>query len=144
MIRAIPVALAMTKRDEFFRERLLRDYDRLIFEIETTSATKGDTFCMFVTPMDGRLIAAALRTARDKAQSEQPDLADYDPTSFGDQVAAQVRSWYEQNRESWSDRFWKPWRTSADGFMLRFVRQVAKAERDLTVEIRTTRAASAV
>lgn len=140
----------MTKRDEFFRERMLRDYDRLIHEIELTGATKGDTFCMFITPMDGRLIVAALRTAREQAQSEQPDLTEYEPTSFGDEVAQRVRDWYEANRESWFDRHQinplgrSPDRRGdhADEFMLRLVHAVAKAERDMLVEIRTVRAAA--
>lgn len=142
--------LDMTKRDEFFRERLLRDYDRLIGEIELMSASPGKTFCMFITPMDGRLIVADLRAARERAQSEQPDLTEYEPTSFGDEVADRVRRWYEENRESWWDRHQiNPLGRAtdrsgahADEFILRLVAAVAKAERDLLVEIRTVRAAA--
>lgn len=73
-------------RDSVFRQRLLRDYDRLIEDIETTGATKGETFCMFITPMDGKLITAALRTARQEqiARHKQTDkeIAEDDRQEF--------------------------------------------------------------
>lgn len=61
-----------------------------------------------------------------------------EPTARGDQIAGYVRDWYEKNRETWRDRFWR-WRhqDAADEFMLRLVgevcRVVAEAERQKRV-----------
>ena len=60
-------SLTEAKRDSFFSQRLIRDYERLIEEFDRSSATAGETFAMFITPMDGRLIVAALRTAHQAA-----------------------------------------------------------------------------
>lgn len=59
-----------------------------------------------------------------------------DPTSRGDIIAEQVRSWYEANRESWFDRHWpfgtnrKNGSETADNFMLRFISAVYKADEE--------------
>ena len=56
------------EQDAFFRERLIADYDRLIYDIETTMANGvAKSFAMFLTAMDGKLVAAALHTARETA-----------------------------------------------------------------------------
>lgn len=56
------------EEDVFFRGRLLDDYDRLIEQIEGTMANGvAKSFAVFLTAMDGKLVAAALRTARIEA-----------------------------------------------------------------------------
>jgi hypothetical protein len=52
-----------------------------------------------------------------------------EPTARGDEIAAEVRTWYEANRESWWDRHRpgadrKGWH--ADEFMLSFVNEVRR------------------
>lgn len=66
-----------------------------------------------------------------------------DPTSRGDEIADYVRTWYEINRESWSDRHQiNPFGPAsdrsgvhADEFMLSFIAEVgrvsAEAERQM-------------
>lgn len=50
-----------------------------------------------------------------------------DPTSRADEDAAEMRSWYERNRERWWQRIW-PWSDRsgwhADEFMLRLIAEV--------------------
>lgn len=59
-----------------------------------------------------------------------------DPTERADRVAAEVRTWYERNRETW----WQRWRFNprgrvwergaADEFMLGLIEAVRAAEND--------------
>lgn len=59
------------EEDAFFRGRLIADYDRLIEQIEGTMANGvAESFAMFLTAMDGKLVVAALRTARSKAVAD--------------------------------------------------------------------------
>lgn len=49
-----------------------------------------------------------------------------EPTARGDQVAADVRKWYERHRETWWERCrgnprGRRWEWAADEFMLRLV-----------------------
>lgn len=51
-----------------------------------------------------------------------------DPTAQGDDIAKYVRRWYESNRETWRDRFWKRWRYCADEFMLGLINEVGRVQ----------------
>lgn len=56
------------EEDALYRKRLLADYDRIIEQIEGTMANGvAKTFVAFFTAMDGKLVLAALRTARKDA-----------------------------------------------------------------------------
>jgi len=58
------------EEDAFYKAWLLADYDRLIEQIEGTMANGvGITFAAFFTAMEGKLIVAALKTARDSARA---------------------------------------------------------------------------
>jgi hypothetical protein len=66
----------------------------------------------------------------------------YDPTAYGDRVAAKVRTWYEANRESWWSRHWwglgaGPDRAGvhADEFMLGLLNAVYRADQEVRAEI---------
>jgi hypothetical protein len=50
-----------------YRQRLLNDYDRLIAYFEGGLERSGDTFLTWLTPMDGKLVLAALREAKSSA-----------------------------------------------------------------------------
>lgn len=52
------------QEDSFYRKRLIADYDRLIHDVEESYKRRGETFMMWVTGEQGRLILAALETAR--------------------------------------------------------------------------------
>lgn len=56
-----------------------------------------------------------------------------DPTAHADNVAMEVRKWYEANRESWWERH-SPWgwlhnRDKADNFMLGLCQVVRDADK---------------
>jgi hypothetical protein len=55
------------EQDAFYRKRLIADYDRLIRDVEESYARRGDTFMMWITGEQGRLVIAALKTAREEA-----------------------------------------------------------------------------
>lgn len=63
-----------------------------------------------------------------------------EPTSDGDAVADYVRQWYERNRETWWDRYWRRG-DNADEFMLGLINEVtrvlAERERQEKAEERT-------
>lgn len=63
-------AMSDADKDTFFRKRLLDDYDRLIHWYEEAIPRAGQNFGMWVSPMDGKLILAALKTARNAANAE--------------------------------------------------------------------------
>jgi hypothetical protein len=53
-----------------------------------------------------------------------------DPTTRGDTVASMVRAWYERNRETTWDRYWRRSDT-ADNFMIGLVNAVHAAEKQV-------------
>jgi len=58
------------EEDAFYKARLLADYDRLIEQIEGTMARGvARSFAAFFTAMEGKLLVAALKTARDSART---------------------------------------------------------------------------
>jgi len=58
------------EEDAFYKARLLADYDRLIEQLEGTMARGvARSFVAFFTEMEGKLLLAALRTARDSARA---------------------------------------------------------------------------
>ena len=58
------------EEDAFYKARLLADYDRLIAQIEGTMARGvARSFAAFFTAMEGKLMVAALKTARDSARA---------------------------------------------------------------------------
>lgn len=73
------------QKDKYFRDRLLRDFDRLIDDFHQGILRSGITFGMWLTPMDGKLILAALRAARERATPPLVDpRADAEPTICND------------------------------------------------------------
>lgn len=59
--------------DAFFHKRLIADYDKLIRQIEETMANGvAESFAAFFTAMDGKLVLAALRHARENATALLP------------------------------------------------------------------------
>jgi hypothetical protein len=71
-------------------------------------------------------------------EMDEPMRFSRDPTARGDEIAAYVRDWYEGHRESWWERWRKPWRLFADNFMLDLVAEVnrvqAEADRQVAEE----------
>ena len=58
------------EEDAFYKARLLADYDRLIAQLEDTMARGvARSFAAFFTEMEGKLLLAALKTARDSARA---------------------------------------------------------------------------
>ncbi len=56
------------EEDAYYRKRLIADYARLIEQIDGTMANGvGNTFGLFLTADEGKLVAAAVRTARQHA-----------------------------------------------------------------------------
>jgi hypothetical protein len=54
-----------------------------------------------------------------------------DPTARTDEIARHMRDYYEKHRESWWDRWRKPWRVSADNLMLGLLSVAQEVDRDL-------------
>jgi hypothetical protein len=58
------------EEDALYKSRLLADYDRLIEQLESTMARGvARSFAAFFTEMEGKLMVAALKTARDSARA---------------------------------------------------------------------------
>lgn len=58
-----------------------------------------------------------------------------DPTARADQIADEMRAYYEANREAWWDRFplnprRKMWQIASDNLMLGLLAIVERAQRD--------------
>ena len=68
--KALSQRIFTPEEDAFYKARLLADYDRLIDQIEGTMARGvALSFAAFFTEMEGKLLLAALRTARDSARA---------------------------------------------------------------------------
>lgn len=77
-------------------------------------------------------MAVAKDLVRQAVQQMEPGGAFFvergDETSWGDNVAAEVRHWYETHREGWWYRLrgWHKW--GADSFMLELINKVHEVE----------------
>lgn len=65
----------MSDADDVHWKRLIADYDRLIGGFEDGLSKTGEVFGSWLSPMDGKLVLAALRYAREAALSRRTDTA---------------------------------------------------------------------